>query len=93
MAGMIGMAQTLAVYHYGYHTLPTQIAAVLDWGLDTPQGTQSKIPPQMKNETPRMMRPMRKRRRQKSRGVRLSRTRQMTRPKTRSLEPPTSWKP
>ena len=21
MAGMIGMAQTLAVYHYGYHTL------------------------------------------------------------------------
>ena len=24
MAGMIGMAQTLAVYHYGYHTLKNQ---------------------------------------------------------------------
>ena len=49
MAGMIGMAQTLAVYHYGYHTLkagqiqsygpalvPSDTAAVLDWGLDIP---------------------------------------------------------
>ena len=50
MAGMIGMAQTLAVYHYGYHTLknrqvqhhePTRepsrdAEAVLEWGLDTP---------------------------------------------------------
>ena len=57
------------------------------------QGTQSKIPPRMKNETPRMLRPMRKRLWQKSLGVRLSRTRQMTPPKTRSPEPPTSWKP
>ena len=49
MAGLIGMAQTLAVFHYGYHTLkrrevqfhgtaqiPTDAAAMLDWGLDTP---------------------------------------------------------
>ena len=49
MAGMIGMAQTLAVYHYGYHTLknrlvqyheptrePSDAEAVLEWGLDTP---------------------------------------------------------
>ena len=50
MAGMIGMAQTLAVYHYGYPALkarqiqfmdgpalvPSDTAAVLDWGLDTP---------------------------------------------------------
>jgi hypothetical protein len=57
MAGMIGMAQTLAVYHYGYHTLknrhvqfhgPTLIPrdriAVLDWGLDTPFTSQDKPP-------------------------------------------------
>ena len=25
MAGMIGMAQTLAVYHYGYHTLKNRL--------------------------------------------------------------------
>ena len=44
MAGMIGMAQTLAVYHYGYHTLknrlvqyheptrePSDAEAVLEW--------------------------------------------------------------
>jgi len=49
MAGLIGMAQTLAVFHFGYHTLkrrevqfhgttriPTDAAAILDWGLDTP---------------------------------------------------------
>ena len=49
MAGMKGMAQTLAVYHYGYYTLkagqiqshgpalvPSDTAAVLDWGLDIP---------------------------------------------------------
>ena len=49
MSGMIGMAQTLAVYHYGYYTLkagqiqshepafvPSDAAAVLDWGLDIP---------------------------------------------------------
>ena len=49
MAGMMGMAQTLAVYHYGYNTLkagqiqfhgsalvPSETAAVLDWGLDIP---------------------------------------------------------
>ena len=51
------MAQTLAVYHYGYHTLknrhvqfhgPTLIPrdriAVLDWGLDTPFTSQDKPP-------------------------------------------------
>ena len=49
MAGMIGMAQTLAVYHYGYYTLknrlvqyhepkrvPSDAEAVLEWGLNTP---------------------------------------------------------
>jgi len=49
MAGLIGMAQTLAVYHYGYYTLknrlvqfhepkhvPLDAEAVLEWGLDTP---------------------------------------------------------
>jgi hypothetical protein len=49
MAGLIGMAQTLAVFHSGYHTLkrrevqfhgttriPTDAAAILEWGLDTP---------------------------------------------------------
>ena len=25
MAGVIGMAQTLAVYHYGYHTLKNRL--------------------------------------------------------------------
>ena len=57
MAGMIGMAQTLAVYHYGYHTLknrhiqlhgpaliPSDVTAVLDWGLDTPFTSQDKPP-------------------------------------------------
>ena len=47
MAGMIGMAQTLAVYHYGYHTLknrlvqhheptrePSDAEAVLEWGAE-----------------------------------------------------------
>ena len=53
MAGLIGMAQTLGVYHYGYFTLnkrdiqyhgptahPSDQTAVLEWGLDssfTPQ--------------------------------------------------------
>ena len=58
MAGMIGMAQTLAVHHYGYHTLkvrqiqfhgpalvPSYAAAVLDWGLDTPFTSLDKPPP------------------------------------------------
>ena len=57
MAGMIGMAQTLAVYHFGYHTLkrrqiqshgpmeiPTDTAAILEWGLDTPFTSQDKPP-------------------------------------------------
>ena len=57
MAGMIGMAQTLAVYHYGYHTLknrlvqyheparePSDAEAVLEWGLDTPFTSQDKPP-------------------------------------------------
>ena len=55
MAGMIGMAQTLAVYHYGYHTLknrlvqdhehervPSDAEAVLEWGLNTPFTSQDK---------------------------------------------------
>ena len=57
MAGMMGMAQTLAVYHYGYHTLkagqiqfhgpalvPSDTAAVLDWGLDIPLTSLDKPP-------------------------------------------------
>ena len=57
MSGMIGMAQTLAVYHYGYHTLkagqiqshgpaivPSDAAAVLDWGLDIPFTSLDKPP-------------------------------------------------
>ena len=57
VAGMIGMAQTLAVYHYGYHTLknrlvqyheptrePSDAEAVLEWGLDTPFTSQDKPP-------------------------------------------------
>ena len=54
---MAGMAQTLAVYHYGYHTLknrlvqyheparePSDAEAVLEWGLDTPFTSQDKPP-------------------------------------------------
>ena len=57
MAGMIGMAQTLAIYHYGYHTLknrlvqyheparePSDAEAVLEWGLNTPFTSQDKPP-------------------------------------------------
>jgi len=57
MSGMIGMAQTLAVYHYGYHTLkagqiqshepamvPSDAAAVLDWNLDVPFTSLDKPP-------------------------------------------------
>ena len=57
MAGLIGMAQTLAVFHFGYHTLkrrevqfhgttriPTDVAAILDWGLDTPFTSQDRPP-------------------------------------------------
>ena len=57
MAGLIGMAQTLAVFHFGYHTLkrrevqfhgttriPTDAAAILDWGLDTPFTSQDRPP-------------------------------------------------
>ena len=53
MAGMIEMAQTLAVYHYGYYTLknrlvqyhepkrvPSDAEAVLEWGLNTPLKSQ-----------------------------------------------------
>ena len=48
MSGMVGMVQTLAVYHYGYYTLKAQIhshesaivpsdaAAVLEWNLGVP---------------------------------------------------------
>jgi hypothetical protein len=49
------MAQTLAVFHYGYHTqrevqyhgtspIPTDAAAMLDWGLDTPFTSQDRPP-------------------------------------------------
>ena len=57
MGGLVGVAQTLAVYHYGYLTLknrtvqdherqsiPTDTAAVFDWGLDTPFTFQDKPP-------------------------------------------------
>ena len=55
MAGLIRMAQTLAVFHYGYHTqrevqyhgtspIPTDAAAMLDWGLDTPFTSQDRPP-------------------------------------------------
>ena len=57
MAGLIGMAQTLAVFHFGYHTLkrrevqfhgttriPTDAAAILNWGLDTPFTSQDRPP-------------------------------------------------
>ena len=57
MAGMIGMAQTLAVHHYGYYILknrcvqhhgpallPSDAAAVLDWQLNTPITSQDKPP-------------------------------------------------
>ena len=58
MAGLIGMAQTLAVYHYGYYTLkdrlvqfhepkrvPSDAEAVLEWELNTPFNSQDKTPP------------------------------------------------
>lgn len=57
MAGMIGMAQTLGVYHYGYFTLkgreiqyhgpttyPSDKIAVLEWGLGAPFTPQDKPP-------------------------------------------------
>ena len=57
MAGMIGMAQTLGVYHYGYFTLkgrdiqyhgpskyPSDKSAILDWGLVDPFISQDKPP-------------------------------------------------
>ena len=57
MAGMMGMAQTLAVLPFGYCTLkrrniqfhgptdiPTDTAAILEWGLDTPFTSQD-MPP------------------------------------------------
>ena len=57
MAGLIGMAQTLGVYHYGYFTLnkrdieyhgpnshPSDQTAVLEWGLDAPFTPQDKPP-------------------------------------------------
>ena len=49
MSGMVGMAQMLAVYHYGHYTLkagqiqshesaivPSDAAAVLEWNLGVP---------------------------------------------------------
>ena len=49
MSGMVGMARTLAVYHYGHYTLkagqiqshesaivPSDAAAVLEWNLGVP---------------------------------------------------------
>jgi len=52
------MAQTLAVYHYGYHTLknklvqyheptrePSDAEAVLEWELNTPFTSQDKTTP------------------------------------------------
>ena len=57
MAGMIGMAQTLGVYHYGYFTLknryiqyhgpaayPTDKIAIMEWGLVAPFISQDKPP-------------------------------------------------
>ena len=54
MAGLIGMAQTLGVYHYGYFTLSKQDieyhdpnahpTAVLEWGLGSPFTPQDKPP-------------------------------------------------
>ena len=57
MAGLIGMAQTLGVYHYGYFTLnkrdveyhgptshPSDQTAVLEWGLSSPFTPQDKPP-------------------------------------------------
>ena len=57
MAGLIGMAQTLGVYHYGYFTLnqrdieyhgpnshPSDQTAVLEWGLGSPFTPQDKPP-------------------------------------------------
>jgi len=57
MAGLIGMAQTLAVYHYGYYTLkdrlvqfheprhvPSDAEAVLEWGLNASFNSQDKPP-------------------------------------------------
>ena len=57
MAGLIGMAQTLGVYHYGYLTLnrreveyhgptsyPSDQTAVLEWGLSSPFTPQDKPP-------------------------------------------------
>ena len=52
MAGMIGMAQTLAVYtlknrqvqSHDPTFLPSDVAAVLEWGLDMPFTSQDKPP-------------------------------------------------
>ena len=57
MAGLIGMAQTLGVYHYGYFTLnkrdieyhgptshPSDQTAVLEWRLSSPFTPQDKPP-------------------------------------------------
>ena len=57
MGGLVGVAQTLAVYHYGYLTLkhctvqdheraslPTDAAAVFEWGLDTSFTSRDKPP-------------------------------------------------
>ena len=57
MAGLIGMAQTLGVYHYGYFSLnkrdleyhgptshPSDQTAVLEWGLSSPFTPQDKPP-------------------------------------------------
>ena len=57
MAGLIGMAQTLAVYYYGYYTLkdrtvqfhkPKHVLSdaetVLEWRLNAPFSSQDKPP-------------------------------------------------